>query len=524
MDKEKMFSRINSRDYNNELEAILENKKFSENIKNLLLSMLYKVENGYKDYQTVKRIVQDKKNYIEEILKIIKDKCNSIEIIKEDTKGAEELKKCNTQFLVDTIDGNIKLMYPNEKLLLYTIYKLDNKQVYLDEKYNLIRNSLSELLNFGENINSIEVLRDFNGWSWNTEFKEIPEVSTNLIYQNLIYLLGIDFIKEWINKGISKDYIPIVEEKMISLYGKENSKELLDLIYIISIIISTDKNKNEKQRLLEEKRELEKELKRMNNKSMLLTEISNNKKEALSDIKKIDKIMNDKKLLQQEFDKQNEKRAEYNKIFNMTHLTEILEKQRKKAMKTIEENNKILDPTYYVETKQNIENQLKLLADIDNPKKDKNKEKYLIDLQKVFLKCFEIKIEKSTQKEEIIDLIYMYRYYNYNYIKDNVIIKQEPKLNKQLNEIQYKLVQKALENKVLNKICNTIEGNNLIFENSILRRIINLEEISIEILKDDKNIKIKIFDGEIPEDSIQLDNINKEDIIIKNKKRIKLIL
>ena len=71
-------------------------------------------------------------------------------------------------------------MYPNETLLLYTIYKIDDNQVYLDERYNLIRNALSALLNAGENINNIEVLRDFNGWNWNIDVKEIPDITTNI--------------------------------------------------------------------------------------------------------------------------------------------------------------------------------------------------------------------------------------------------------------------------------------------------------------------------------------------------------
>ena len=65
MDTEKIFSKLNSRDYNNQLEKILENKDYSVTVKNLLLSMLYKIESGYKDYSIVKRIVHDKKTYIE---------------------------------------------------------------------------------------------------------------------------------------------------------------------------------------------------------------------------------------------------------------------------------------------------------------------------------------------------------------------------------------------------------------------------------------------------------------------------
>ena len=52
--KEKFLDRIVKKDYNNELETILETKKFDENAKNLLLNILYKIEAAYKDYEKVK--------------------------------------------------------------------------------------------------------------------------------------------------------------------------------------------------------------------------------------------------------------------------------------------------------------------------------------------------------------------------------------------------------------------------------------------------------------------------------------
>ena len=52
--KEKFLDKIVKKDYNNELETILENKKFDENAKNLLLNILYKIEAAYKDYEKVK--------------------------------------------------------------------------------------------------------------------------------------------------------------------------------------------------------------------------------------------------------------------------------------------------------------------------------------------------------------------------------------------------------------------------------------------------------------------------------------
>ena len=73
MNKNKFLTKLNIdiKDYNNELEKILENKLFSFDVKNLLLSMLYKIENAYKDYETVKVEVPSKREYIEDLLRII---------------------------------------------------------------------------------------------------------------------------------------------------------------------------------------------------------------------------------------------------------------------------------------------------------------------------------------------------------------------------------------------------------------------------------------------------------------------
>ena len=45
--------------------------------------MLYKVDNAYNDYQTVKREVPYKEEFLENILKIVKINCKEIEIAKE---------------------------------------------------------------------------------------------------------------------------------------------------------------------------------------------------------------------------------------------------------------------------------------------------------------------------------------------------------------------------------------------------------------------------------------------------------
>ena len=97
MDKNKILAKFNIdiNDYNNKLEKILENKLYSYDVKNLLLSMLYKIENAYKDYQNVKIGVPSKKDYIENILEIIKEKALKIFIVKAGTEDAKSLEENN---------------------------------------------------------------------------------------------------------------------------------------------------------------------------------------------------------------------------------------------------------------------------------------------------------------------------------------------------------------------------------------------------------------------------------------------
>jgi len=59
--KEDFFSKF--KDYNKELEKILEKKDFSKDVKNLLLSMFYKLEISYNDYFFVKRNCKSKQEY-----------------------------------------------------------------------------------------------------------------------------------------------------------------------------------------------------------------------------------------------------------------------------------------------------------------------------------------------------------------------------------------------------------------------------------------------------------------------------
>lgn len=526
MDKEKILSKITPKDYHNELEIILEDKDFSEDVKNLLLSCVYKIEAGYHDYETVKRETLSKKEYLEEIITIIDKKCKSIEIVKEDLTNIEDEEK--SRYEIDRLEGKITIWHPNEKMLLYAIYELDDNQIYVDEKYSLIRTSLSELLNKGENMNRLEVLRDFNGWNWNTDPNEIQNITYNLVYQNLIDLLGTQFMEQWIHTEKIKDYLALAKDKVISQYGIENAEILFKWISKLALIICISDNSKEKEYLLQEKQEAEEQLERLKNKNDLLEEISENEKEALVQIKEIDTILSDKTLLEQEYIKRNEALPEYHKIFSLSHLTEILTRQRKKIMAKIEEENKLLEPVYYLEVKAKLEEKLELLSDLDL-KKEEIDEKityYSIQLEKKVMDCFKIrinnieKLEKSVKKEALIKEIYSFRYYSYLYLDKNRYIGIVEELQEKTEEIKRALIKKAEELKVLNKIAK--EGRNFdIFNILFTTRIINLENIGVE-LQDNINIEALIYETDIFEKKIVL-QLSKRDLNVKLDKKIKLI-
>ena len=126
MAKEDIFSKISRiGNYNNELEAVLEKKAFSEDVKNLLLSMLYKIENAYADYETVKRNVEKKKEYVKNIIQIIEEQCKEIEFVKPYTQECEILQGKN--FLVDKENGKI-ISSQNEKVMLEAIFSMAQKE------------------------------------------------------------------------------------------------------------------------------------------------------------------------------------------------------------------------------------------------------------------------------------------------------------------------------------------------------------------------------------------------------------
>lgn len=499
---------------NSKLEAVLAKKNFSGDVKNLLLSMLYKITNSYNDYANIKVNVESKNKYVENILNIISN-CAEIEIVKPSTEEGKKFLKEGVSSKVDTYLKKIKVL-PTEKAMLFALFKMNDTRMFLDEEYNVIRIALPELLNEGRDINNIEIIRDFNAWSWNTIAGEISNCDCNLIYQNLLILLGFEFLDNWMKLENQKELIKKLEDKLKTEYNEEIVEKFLTLIYRISIIICVHRNKNEKGRLKDERKWDEKELERLEDKEALVAELTKIKKQKAKEIKKIDEMINDEILLAKEFEKRNAKLSEYKKIFSVSNLLGTIKKERRKALNEIEECNELLEAKNYIKKKEKLEKNLDLLKDINTTR---NKEKYKIEVQKIFIKCLEEKLQKiktQEQKKELVQLFWILRYYNFIVYDEERFIKDVEALGELLEVIQENTIRKLYELKAISPITKDIDTDVKIIKPIFQSRIMNLENVSIQAKKNENKIEISIFDGNIPEFGFDIEN--SKNIKFKKKK------
>ena len=390
------LDKIVKKDYNNELEIVLEKKLFDEDVKSILLSILYKIEAAYKDYKQVKQNVETKEKFVQKIINIIQMNCNEIKLLKPNSEESKIIG--NRTFLVEKNKKRI-ICYSIERKLLYCISKISKKDKIIKDDYFLINETLSNLINVGNNINTVEPLRDFNGYSWTIIPREIESIDHNLIYQNLIILVGNKFLDNWIyNKEFIIDYMELFKNKMEEEYGEEKANEFIENLSKISILLDVKFNKNDEKRILEIKKEIEEKIEKIGDNKKFVEEITKEKRKLTNEIRNIDETINNKLMLQEEYRKRNKDLPLAEKIFSIRILSQLMTDEREEKIEQLEELNELLNPQKFIKYKKELENKeryLKLL-DTEQPQKETNQLK--LELQKVFLKCFETKIEKARKQ------------------------------------------------------------------------------------------------------------------------------
>ena len=511
--KQNFLEKIVKRNYNNELEKLLEEKQFEENAKSTLLNILYKIETGYKDIETVKKDIETKEEYIENLMGIIKNNCNSIKILKMSEQNNQIPE--NRTYIIDKENKEI-IAYPIERKVLYAIAKIGKKEKIIKDNYFLIDETISNLINTGNNIHMVEPLRDFNGYSWTTIPQEIESIDHNLIYQNLRILVGHKFLNKWIRSNeFMIDYFEEFKEELENKYGVEDKKKIIDLLAEISVLLEVKYNPQKTKEYTEQKEKLQEELEELENKEEYIEKVTNQKIILTEKIKKIDTIINNKELLEKEYKERNEKLPLEQKIFSIRILSQKMQKERDEYFKEIDKLNEILNPQNFVKHKKEIENKYKYLKVLDEKEK---LEKLKLNFQKIFLKIMKKEISKAETKQDIEKKIYDFRYYMMIPYDNNILVQEKEELQKNIKETSELIISKANELKTIEKISNDKNTNDEILKNIFKVRIIKLEDAYLKITKEKEKYFVQIFDENIFEEKIEISK--PKDLEIKLNKKI----
>ena len=518
-----LLEKIVKKDYNNELEKVLEKKYFDENVKSILLSILYKIETAYADYKQVKQNVETKEEFIENIIKNIQENCNEIKLVKPNSEESKIIG--DRTFLVEKNKKRI-ICYQIERKLLYCIAKISKKDTIIKDEYFLVNKTLSNLINVGNNINTVEPLRDFNGYSWTTIPREIESIEHNLVYQNLIFLVGNQFLNKWINNHeFIIDYMELFKNKLEERYGEKNKSEFIKILGQLSIVLDVKFDKKNKEEILKMKQDVEQKLEYIQDNKKFVETITEEKRKLTKEIRKIDETINNKELLQKEYEMRNEDLPLEEKIFSMRILSNLMAKEREEKILKIEKLNDLLTPKNFVKYKKELihkEEYLKLGATKDLQRKI---DELKLNLQKVFLECFLIKIEKSETKQEILKRIYEFRYYCLLPYNQEEIIWQTKEMEEDIKKIEKILLEKAHKLKVIEIFSKNAEIDYQLLKSIFHIRSIDLEEISLKLIKEKNKFFVQLFDGMSFEEKIEIlemENINKKDLEIRLGKKVKI--
>ena len=139
-------------------------------------------------------------------------------------------------------------------------------------------------------------------------------------------------------------------------------------------------------------------------------------------------------------------------------------------------------------------------------------------LQEIFIKeIFISRIEKTVTKEELIDCIYELRYYNFLPYNGEKNIKDVEKLQEHLENAKELLIKKLYNNKVINTISTNEENDIEVVKKIFDLKMINLEDIYLQIKKKDDEYIVKFYDDK---ETLETEEIIK--LEFKKKDKIKL--
>lgn len=503
-----LFSKI--KDYNREIEEILDSKYFSSNIKSLLLSMIYKLEVSYTDFKEVKRCVRTKEDFLNEIIETIRLYCDNIKTVEPDSDQAKMLIKNNVKALTNEKERSI-LSYPTEIALLYAISEISPKYFYINQEFPLKKQIQMILVN-GYNQNNLEILNDFNGWSWDKTFEKKYNYLENLIYQNLLIMFGEKFLYEWRTYGSTRRNFLEEAQKYIKHFTGTN-----DYISSLYKLIYTNLGKRDKEKITLELKENIKKLRKMTDKNKFIQEQKNTIEKYNKKIQRYETVLNDYKLLEKEYIKINSKLDDKKRIKSLKKYKQLLENEKARLFKEINNLKFLLNSENFQKYKEQLEKSYEIYIC------KKNFDEILIENQKMFLNFLDKKMNTMNTRDEIIDVIYELRYYKTLKISKDKYISEIEEIDEYIDKVLKKAITKLCKLGALKIISMDINLNFEIIKYALDTKIIELEQIRLAFEIDEKGLLIKVFDKDaIEKQGRKKINVNKKILEVKMRRKVKL--
>lgn len=542
-----IFKNIMKDDYIYEVEKVLEKKKITNEIKSLVMDTLFKIEETYPNYKRVKVDVLEKKEYINQIIRALK-MVENIEVMYMQEK---DVLKCVTKTMVDKNDNGYYdiTIYQNNLSLLYAL------QTIIHEEYGgneiACSDTFDTILKYGGIYSDIEILRDFSGWNWNRNNIKNINIYHDIIYKNLLLILGIDKIIE-LKK--TKQCIYFMKKYLLKKYKNKNVEKLIDIIKEITFVMGSEEERNLE---LEANKKIIDMYMAMKDVRKFTQTVNEEKKKNNKLLAKYDKILNSHKVLEREYEEYlkniEEKEEKPSKtLLNLDKMINALEsneeenigkiekvetedierfsieifEKRKKIYNKNLELSKIGNPENYVQHKKLLEDKIRHILNYEKVKGNSKKEEELLEnlvleFQKIVYDMLEDRIEVLYTNEEVIDEIYRQRYIRYQNVSKDKYIYQISDLYQKMDKILHLIVAKAMKFEVLEKVSEEENTNYAAVSPALKTEILFLEDVKVSIYTG-KTTLLCIYDGNVLIKEIELFDVDPKLISIPTKKKIKL--
>ena len=547
MDMLGIFKNIIKNDYIYEIEKTLEKKGITNEIKSLVMDTLFKIEETYPNYKRIKVDVLEKRDYIREIVVALK-KVDNIYIMNMQEK---DILKCVTDTKIEkNARGYYDIeIYHNNLSLLYALQTIINEEYGINEQP--CSSAFDKILKIGGIYSNIEILRDFSGWNWNRNKIKNFNIYYDIIYRNLLLILGID---KMIELKKTRQCIHFMKKYLVKKYKNDNVEKLMEILKEIVFVMSSEE---EKKLEIEANKKIIDMYMAMKDIKKFMQKVNEEKKKNNKLIAEYDKILNSHNVLEREYNEylkaieKSKNEDSSNGSLNIDSIIDILDieeddigKIDKEEIKNIElfsiqifekrkkvynknlELSKIGNPENYVEHKRILEEKIKYILNYEKVKGDTKKEEELlenlmIEYQKIVYDMLEDRIEAIYTNEEVIDEIYRQRYIRYQNVLKDKYIYQISDLYQKMDKILHLIVAKAMKFDVLERVSEEENTNYAAVSPALKTEVLSLEEVKVAIYTG-KTTLLCIYDGNVLIKEIELFDVDPKLISIPTKKKIKL--